>query len=566
MKKVLLVVLVFMLLLPAMALFAGGGGKEKADEKVMEKTKEAVKEAPKEMKEAEKAPAGPGELRVTFAWPTYIDPSVGSDFSSSSAFVNIYDTLVYPTPDGGVKPHVAESWETSSDGLIWTFHLRKDVKFHDGSPLTAEDVVFTMDRITTIGEGYGYMYLGKVQTSEAVDDYTVRFTLSEPYGPFLVTLVRLYILNKDLVMANIKADGTYGDMGDYAKEWLLTNDAGSGPYKAKDVRLEEYVLMEKFGGYWGYFAPSAPDIVKFIGTTEAVTVRTMMSRKELEIGDQWQSVEALNSLDALEGVEIATMSYGTMFSFLMHTRKPPTDDVHFRRALAYALDYQTVVDKIFPSAILAQGPVAPGYPGHWSGFPRSTRDLDKAKAELQKSKYYSKLDEYPVDIHWIAEVPDEEKVALLAMSNFSDIGVKTNVVKVPWLSVVEEMGNQDQSPNVVTVFVAPHYPEAGSILSSRYHSSSAPTWEQNEWLLDPKIDGMIDDAIATIDMDERYGKYVEIQKIINDLQPSLHLFEQAQKHPYQASYVDWPATTGEKIPVMGYDFAANLMSVYPDRK
>ena len=304
MKKVLLVVLVFMLL-PALALFAGGGGKEKADEKVMEKTEEAVKEAPKEMKEAEKAPAGPGELRVTFAWPTYIDPAVGSDFSSSSAFVNIYDTLVYPTPDGGVKPHVAESWETSSDGLVWTFHLRKDVKFHDGSGLTAEDVVFTMDRITTIGEGYGYMYLGKVQSSEAVDDYTVRFTLSEPYGPFLVTLVRLYILNKDLVMANRKADGTYGDMGDYAKEWLLTNDAGSGPYRAKDVRLEEYVLMEKFDGYWGYFAPSAPDIVKFIGTTEAVTVRTMMSRKELEIGDQWQSVEALNSLDALEGVEIA---------------------------------------------------------------------------------------------------------------------------------------------------------------------------------------------------------------------------------------------------------------------
>jgi ABC-type transport system substrate-binding protein len=77
---------------------------------------------------------------------------------------------------------------------------------------------------------------------------------------------------------------------------------------------------------------------------------------------------------------------------------------------------------------------------------------------------------------------------------------------------------------------------------------------------------MIDNAIATIDMDERYEKYATIQKTINDLQPSLHLFEQAQKHPYQASYVNWPATTGEKIPVMGYDFAANLISVYPERK
>jgi peptide/nickel transport system substrate-binding protein len=552
MKKVLLVILM-LLLLPAIAL---AGGKNRGEPEPEET----------EMEEAAMAEEPLKELRVTFAWPTYIDPAVGSDFSSSSSFVNLYDTLVYPTPDGGVKPNVAERWETSDDGLTWTFYLRKGVKFHDGSELTAQDVAFTMDRITRIGEGYGYMFIGKVQDTEAVDDYTVRFTLSEPYGPFLITLVRLYILNEDLVMANIKADGTYGDMGDYAKEWLLTHDAGSGPYQVNEVRLEEYVLMDKFDDYWGYFAQSAPESVKFIGTTEAVTVRTMMSRKELEIGDQWQSVEALNSLDALEGVDIATMSYGTMFSFMMHTGKPPTDDIHFRRALAYALDYQTVVDKIFPGAILAQGPVSPGYPGHWAGFPTSTRDLDRAMTELKQSKYYDRLDEYPVEIHWIAEVPDEEKVALLALSNFSDIGVETNVVKVPWLSVVEEMGNKEQSPNIVTVFVAPHYPEAGSMLSSRYHSSSAPTWEQNEWLLDPEIDAMIDEAIATIDMKERYGKYEEIQKVINDLQPSLHLFEQAQKHPYQASYVDWPATTGNKIPVMGYDFAANLISVYPERK
>jgi peptide/nickel transport system substrate-binding protein len=554
MKKFLLIV-PMLLLLPALVLFAGSGREEEEMEQEKSETKEVLK-AEEQAK----------ELRVTFAWPTYIDPAVGSDFSSSSSFVNLYDTLVYPTPDGSVKPNVAERWETSTDGLTWTFYLRKGVKFHDGSELSAEDVAFTMERIVEIGEGYGYMFKGKVKNTSVIDNHTVRFNLSEPYGPFLITLVRLYILNKDLVMANIKSGGPYGDKGDYGKEWLLTHDAGSGPYRVKDVRLEEYVLMEKFDDYWGYFTPNAPDTVKFIGTTEAVTIRTMMSRKELEIGDQWQSVEALNSLNALGGVEIATMSYGTVFSFMMHTRKPPTDDVHFRRALAYALDYQTVVDKVFPGAILAQGPVAPGFPGHWSGFPTSERNLDKAMAELKKSKYFNQLAKYPVEIHWIAEVPDEEKVALLALSNFSDIGVKVNVVKVPWLSVVEEMGNQEQSPNIVTVFVSPHYPEAGSMLSSRYHSDSAPTWEQNEWLLNPEIDTMIDDAIATIDMQERYRKYEEIQKLIHELQPSLHLFEQAQKHPYQASYIDWPSTTGDKIPVMGYDFAANLISVYPERR
>jgi peptide/nickel transport system substrate-binding protein len=554
MKRWLLIIMV-LFLVPGVLTFAGGG-----------REKGSGTAEPEETKTAEETRAEMRELRVTFAWPTYIDPAVGSDFSSSSTFVNLYDTLVYPTPDGSVKANVAERWETSEDGLTWTFYLKKGVTFHDGSELTAHDVVFTMDRLVAIGEGYGYMFSEKVKNTEAVDDYTVRFDLTEPYGPFLVTLVRLYVLNEDVVRANMKADGPYGEMGDYGKEWLLTNDAGSGPYKVKDVKMEEYVQMEKFDDYWGYFAPNAPQEVKFIGTTEAVTVRTMMSRKELEIADQWQSLEALKSLDELPGVDIATMSYGTMFSFMLHTKKPPTDDIHFRRALAYALDYQTVVKQIFPGSIVAQGPVAPGFPGHWSGFPESEKNLDKAMAELKKSKYYNQLDKYPLEIHWIAEVPDEEKVSLLALSNFAELGIKTEVVKVPWMSVVEEMGNIDESPNIVSVFVSPHYPEAGSMLSSRYHSDSAPTWEQNEWLLNNEIDDMIDDAISTIDMDERYEKYAEIQKKINELQPSLHLFEQAQKHPYQASYIDWPSTTGDKIPVMGYDFAANFIQVYPERK
>ena len=189
-KKLLLIVLV-LFLLPAVAIFAGGRLKKKGTEKEAEPAKEkaaAQEEMPK--------------LRVTFAWPTYIDPAVGSDFSSSSAFVNLYDTLVYPTPDGGVKPNVAKRWETSEDGLTWTFYLRKGVKFHDGTELTARDVAFTMDRLVEIGGGYGYMFSGKVKSSEALDDYTVQFKLTEPYG----------------------------EKGDYGKEWLLTNDAGSDPY------------------------------------------------------------------------------------------------------------------------------------------------------------------------------------------------------------------------------------------------------------------------------------------------------------------------------------------------
>lgn len=147
---------------------------------------------------------GGGPLRVTFAWPTYIDPAVGSDFSSSSSLVNLYDSLVYPDAKGDPLPHVAAAWETSEDTLTWTFHLRDDVTFHDGTPLTAEDVKYSMDRLTTIGEGYAFLFLGRLASTDVIDDYTVQFNLAQPFGPFLSTLYRLYILNKDVVEANIE--------------------------------------------------------------------------------------------------------------------------------------------------------------------------------------------------------------------------------------------------------------------------------------------------------------------------------------------------------------------------
>jgi peptide/nickel transport system substrate-binding protein len=524
-----------------------------------------AKEPGPAMKEGPAAPEAKRELRATFAWPTYIDPAVGSDFSSSSAFVNLYDTLVYPTATGDVIPHLADRWEASKDGLTWTFYLRKGVKFHDGSELTADDVAFSMNRLTTIGEGYGYLFAGRVKSSEVVDRYTVRFHMSAPYGPFLITLVKLYVLNDDQVKANMKADGPYGEFGDYGKEYLLTHDCGSGPYEVKEMRLEEYLLMERFKDYWGQFVADAPDEVKFIGTTEAITVRTMMSRGELEISDQWQSLEALQSLDKVEGIDVATVYMGTMFYYMVHTKKPPTDDVHFRRAMSWAFDYQKVTKDLFPGSRLAQGPVASGFPGHDPNFTKYTRNLEKAKAELAQSKYANRLADFPVELHWIAEVPDEEKSALLFLSNMNDLGIKVNIVKVPWMSVVEEMSNMDSSPNIVTIFVSPHYAEAGSILMSRYHSNSAATWEQNEWLLDPTIDAMLEDSIATIDREERFKKYREIQEKLDQITPSLYLFEQAQKHAYQ-SYIDWPAASGESIPVMGYDFAARFIGVHPRMK
>ena len=500
-------------------------------------------------------------LRVTFAWPTYIDPAVGSDFSSTSSLCNLYDTLVFPTTEGGVDPNVAERWETSADGLTWTFHLKKGVKFHNGSELTASDVAFSLNRMLEIGEGLAYVFLGTVDSTTAVDDYTVEFTLTEPSGMFLISLIRLYILDEEEVMANIVTPGPYGDNGDYGKEWLLTHDAGSGPYKVTEFPLEEYLLMEKYDEWWGEFAENAPDELRFIATTEAATVRTMMSRQELEITDQWQTVEALEALDGIEGVDIVAFPVLTEFYYMMNTKKPPLDDLNFRRAVAYAFDYDTAVSLEWAGTRQSRGPVPAIVAGHNPDVFVFQRDLDKAREELALSAYGDQLDQYPVIVHWITEVPAEEKWALLFQANMAEIGIKVEIVGTPWLSVVEEMASQEASPHIVTIYVSADFPEAGSLLKVRYHSDAAPTWSQNEWLLDNTLDQKIDDALATVDEEERYAKYMDLQDEIVELCPSLFLYDQVQKQAAQTAYVDWPPDRGEVIPVMGYTMFAPRIGV-----
>ena len=137
--------------------------------------------------------------------------------------------------------------------------------------------------------------------------------------------------------------------------------------------------MEKNADWWGKFNPNAPDEVRFIGTTEAVTVRTLMQNKELEISDQWQSFEAYQALEKMAGVKIAPLPSMSSFYYMVNTKKPPTDDVHCRKAMAYAFDYDAAVGLEWPGTKQMVGPVPATLAGHDPNVLVYKRDLDKAQ-------------------------------------------------------------------------------------------------------------------------------------------------------------------------------------------
>ncbi|MEM3627459.1 MAG: ABC transporter substrate-binding protein, partial [Candidatus Bathyarchaeia archaeon] len=509
-------------------------------------------------------------LRVGFAWPCYIDPAIGSDENSATSISNLYDPLVWPIPGKEPKPWVAESWTVSADGLVYTFKIRSGIKFHSGRELTAEDVVFSMERLLRIGQGFAYLFSPYIDKVELLPDNQVRVTLKKTFGPFIMVCVRWYVVDKEEVLAHIKTPGQYGAFGDYATEWLALHDAGSGAYKVLDAKMEEWFRYGLFEDYWNKkeIKPYAPTEVTHLWTSGSpATERTMMLNRELDVTDAWLPEETLNALDADPLIRKVAWTETSEYYYMLNCKKPPLDDVHVRKALAYCLDYEKMMTEIYSRYRIATSCVPKGIAGYIN-CQIYKYDLTKAQEELKLSKYYPDIvqnpDKYAIEFHWIAEVPERERDALMFAECADKIGLKVNIVKTPWLKTVEEMTNFDTSAHIYNILVAAHFPEAGSLLESRYHSKNAKSWEQNEWLMDENLDSMIEDALATVNAEERYAKYAEIQRYIMDICPSLFIYDYSTTIAIQ-DWVKIPAVEDPStvLSILGYDRIYMYWEVLP---
>ncbi len=502
-----------------------------------------------------------GKDSVTFNidWPAAIDPGVGSKSADTIAMLNLYDSLTYPNTDGSVEPLLASKWDVNDSSTEYTFHLNKAAKFHSGNAVKASDVKFSMDRLITMGEGYAYLFTDLLKSTEAVDDQTVKFTLNSPSGTFPNMLIRLYVLEEDLVMKNLDTSkDTYGQMGDYGKTWLQTNDAGSGPYKVKEMRTEDSLTMEKSEDYWQGWDQyaGAPTTAVMMGNLDGTTVRTMITRDELDLTDDTQTNESLKAMTKADGVELVRTQTGNNFNIALNTKSAPTDDIHVRKAMAYALDYDQVCESIYPGSTKATGPILAGIAGSLDTNPYAY-DLDKAKAELKQSKYYDDLisGKKKITLTYCSEGGDnQEKLALLMQSGLDKIGVTCEIAGKPFATMMTDAATVETTPNAAFVVFAGPYLDGGVFLKSRYHSSSCGSWEQMEWLQSDKIDKEITDAMAIADEKERTAAYEKISEELIDLCPTIWVGDIASSFAYRSDNI-------VKLPV-AEKFASGKSFVY----
>ena len=501
-----------------------------------------------------------GVLRLDEVAVGEIDPGKASDYADSILMFNLYDTLVLPRQGGpGSVPHLAESWEGS--GTSYTFKLRGDVKFISGNPMTAEDVVFSLDRMKAMGKGLSYLF-ANVEKAEAVDDTTVTFTLKTPYAPFIASLVRLPIVDKKTIMANL-GEGD-GEMKDWGEAYLASHTAGTGAYKLVSHNPQEETVMEKNADYFLDVPEAAPDQARLRYGLEAATVRTLISQGEHDIASQWLPPEVIKAL-ASEGAQLLTEGGSAGFYVKMNTTKAPLDDVECRLALANAFDYGAAVKMIAITDEVSQGSAPTGAipVGMFGANPADQvlkRDMDAAKAHLAKCQY--KPEDINLELSWIAEVPVEERFALLMQANFAELGIKSEIKKLPWALFADQVSKPENTPNISQLFVNAVTGDPDTLLYGMYHSSAAGTWQSPEYLKDEMVDKLLDEGRTGADDAAREAAYSALNKRLMEIAPTIYGYDRQSV---------FAASTRVKVPALsdpamafgldGMGFTFRLMEV-----
>jgi peptide/nickel transport system substrate-binding protein len=296
-------------------------------------------------------------------------------------------TLVTQNADGEYIPYLAESWEFSDDGLMWTFHLRDDVMFHNGDPVTAHDFVWTYERALDpdlASPGTGRRLNG--MTFEAPDDYTLVFNFPAP----AISLLQF-------VNWGYMAPMSQRAVEELGAEYEL-NPVGTGPYKVVEVRPGEGVAMERWDDYnWGpeFFDGANTGPYNFDRIEFSILPEEATRIAALESGDIDYVNGISNPLDVaiLEaaGVTVQQAPFGQVRMIYIQNHVPPFDDALVRQALNYAVNRQEITQIVTDGADkISRGPISPGMLGYDPAIEEQCGyhfDLDRAKELMQEAGY-----------------------------------------------------------------------------------------------------------------------------------------------------------------------------------
>lgn len=433
----------------------------------------------------------------------------------------MYDRLITfgkkEMPDGSIsydytvlEPELAESWELGEDGMSVTFSLRPDATFHDGTPVTAQDVKWSYDRAVSIGGFPTFqMKAGALENPdqfEAVDDHTFRvyflrpdkLTLSDMAVPIPA------IINSEMVKPHLTEADPWG------AEWLNNNDAGGGAYKLGEFKPNERITLVRFDEWKSGPLPAIQEVI-VLNVPEAGNRRALLEKGDIDINYDLSEKDQKELSEMGKFNMVSTPIENCLYSIDMHSNpalkgeKNPFADVKVRQAVAYAMPYEAIMETaLYGQAVpmYGTGTFEPDSV-EWPQPTPYTTDMDQAKKLMAESSY---PDGFETTLAFdLGNKEWSEPAVVLIQESLAELGIKINIEKVPnanFRSVLVEKSR----PMIVNNFGGwLNYPDYFFFYA--YHGQDA-TFNGSSYK-NPDMDKMIEAALASEPGKPEYEENVE---------------------------------------------------------
>ena len=472
-----------------------------------------------------------------------LDPHGNNDVPSSNVRYNIYDSLTQLNADMEVEPGLATEWEQVDDNT-WSFTLRDDVTFHDGTPFNAEAVVANLNRVLDPAMASPRMFLFEMITDvEAVDEHTVEITTEYPFAPLLAHLAHDGggMISKDVIDADYQQaldaagedmtveeyyelrdngeaeevqDAISSELGKYVTE----NPVGTGSFKLQSRSPGEDVVLERNDDFYGEAAKLDTVTFKVVPETASRIAEIESGTSHIAGAVESSNVERISNGEntVLDETESMSLSY-----IGFNTEKEPLNDEKVRQAISYGIDRQSIIDGVYDGVgIPAAGPLAPGVFGYDENVEGISYDPEKAKELLAEAGYEDGLD---LTI-WTNDSPERVNTAVYLQESLKEIGVNLTVEQLEWGAYLEQTaeGNHD-------MFILGWSTVTGDADYATYplfHSSMKGDPGNRSFLEDEEIDSLLEAGRQETDEEKRLEIYSELQEKLVDVAPMAYIHHQ----------------------------------------
>ena len=449
--------------------------------------------------------------------PSHLDPAVVYEKLASDILFNTTNRLVEFLPSGEIGPGLAEEWEISDDGTVYTFTLREGVTFHDGSDFTSEDVKWSLERAVNINHPESAAFLlGGIESIETPDDFTVEITLAEPSATFLprlnYTVATILPSDGDAYTAPDEAleEPSAGEAEEFINDETVV---GTGPYELTNYTPGESLTLEAFDGYWGE-AP-AIDTVQIQFFESSAQMKNAMSAGEIDLNLNEVTPAERAALEQEGEVQLAEGETGRIRYIVLDVTAEPYTDPEVRRAMSASIDRQRIIDEVF------EGAGQPLYSMIPSTFDESADYMSDIEAEAPEGTQIELW--YPLNKYGDTEADVAESIS----RSLNEAGFEVTTQSADWAA---EYADNTTTGTYSAYLLGwyPDYVDPDAYIDPFYGGGYIPYYQDEE--MQELIGQQQQQEIGS---EERAQTFDEIQQKAAEDMPYIPLYEETQIAYYQ---------------------------------